>query len=91
MRCEYYSALNPADFLGFTWSFARLVRDCHHKLVAHHTSRTGELYDPEHDPGEFDDLWDSAEDERDSHRLLSVALESLVMSLDPGPPQVARS
>ena len=90
VRCEYYRALNPADFRGFTGSFATMIRDRQQKLVAHHSSGTGELYNLERDPGEFDNAWDSPDGAASRHRLAQIGFDSLAMSFDVGPPQVAR-
>jgi arylsulfatase A-like enzyme len=90
VRCEYYRALNPADFPGFTGSFATMVRDREHKLVAHHSSGTGELYDLKRDPGEHDNLWNVRGSAPRRAGLERAGFDSLAMSLDLGSPQIAR-
>jgi arylsulfatase len=90
VRCEYYRALNPADFRGFTGTYATMIRDRDHKLVAYHSSGTGELYDLREDPGEFENVWDSPRGAGARCRLTQAGFDSLALTTEVGPPQVAR-
>ena len=55
VRCEFIDALDLPDA-----SVATMYFDGRYKLILYHNHGLGELYDLEADPGEFEDLWDSA-------------------------------
>ena len=56
VRSEYIDALDLPDHTRATMYF-----DGHHKIVVYHNHNIGELYDLADDPGEFVNLWESAE------------------------------
>ena len=63
------------DAVSPVGSYGTMYRDRRYKLVVYHGHQTGELYDLETDPWEFDNLWDSPE-----HR--SIKAELILKSFD---------
>jgi arylsulfatase len=83
VRCEYYDAVDLPDR---TW--ATMYRDRRWKLNVYHDHGTGELYDMEGDPHEFDDLWDSPAHQAVKSDLLRRSFDATVRAIDYGPPRV---
>ena len=83
VRCEYYDALDHADR-----TFATMYRDRRWKLVVYHGHDTGELYDMENDPHEFESLWDSAEHQAVKGDLLRRSFDATVRAMDYGPKRI---
>ena len=73
MRCEYYDAASLPNR-----TFGTMYRDRGWKLNVYHGTGVGELYDLEADPGEFDDLWDSAEHQAVKGELLLKSFDAQV-------------
>ena len=82
VRCEFIDALDLAD-----GSIATMYFDGRHKLIRYHNHGLGELYDLLADPGEFDDLWDSAASQRLKLDLLQRSYDAHMVTLYPGPPR----
>ena len=89
VRCEYYSALNSLDKAQFRCDYATMLRDRRYKLVVYHGRDGGELFDLQRDPGEFDNLWDDAEQSELRHRLMKRSFDALAFAVDLGTPQVS--
>jgi arylsulfatase len=83
VRCEYYDAVDLPDR---TWG--TMYRDQRWKLNVYHDHATGELYDLERDPHEFDDLWDSPEHQAVKCDLLRRSFDASVRAIDYGPARV---
>jgi arylsulfatase A-like enzyme len=83
VRCEYYDAVDLPDR---TWG--TMYRDRRWKLNVYHDHGTGELYDMERDPLEFDDLWDSPEHQSVKCDLLRRSFDATVRAIDYGPARV---
>ncbi|HTM47709.1 MAG TPA: sulfatase-like hydrolase/transferase [Bryobacteraceae bacterium] len=67
--CEHYDS----SFLYDPPPMATCVRTKTHKIVYYHGLETGELYDLEKDPGEFENLWTSAR-ARDAREAMMMRL-----------------
>ena len=65
-----------------------MLRTRRHKLVTYHGHNSGELFDIEQDPGEFDNLWDLPEHVGTRWELTRRSFDALAFSLDLGTPQV---
>jgi arylsulfatase A-like enzyme len=83
VRCEYYDACDLPNR-----TFATMYRDRRYKLVAYHGLGTGELYDLERDPYEFDDLWDDPAHQALKLDLLQRSFDATVAALDYGPRRI---
>lgn len=91
VRSEYYRALNP-DVPGrhdFNGTYATMIRDRRHKLVVYHGHATGELFDLQRDPGEFENLWDDADYGEVRFSLMRQSFDALAFAVDVGPKQTA--
>lgn len=90
VRCEYYGALN-ANAPGrsaFTDTYGTMIRTRTHKLVSYHGHALGELFDLEHDPHEFDNLWESPAHADVRFDLMRKSFDALARAVDPGTPQL---
>jgi len=71
-------------------SYGTMYRDRRYKIAVYHGHNVGELYDLEHDPWEFHNLWDSPE-----HRELKTQLvlknfdAAMLTGIDVGPRRIA--
>ncbi len=91
VRSEYYHVLNPAPQehgSTFEGSYATMLRDRAHKLVVYHGHQTGELFDLENDPGEFNNLWHDPAWAAVRFDLLKQSFDALAFAVDIGPKQV---
>jgi arylsulfatase len=79
---EFYNAAAPP-------AFATMLRTASRKLVAHHGTGTGELYDLERDPTETVNLWHDAAYLGDKAALLSRLCDRMAGTVDPLPPRRA--
>jgi len=85
VRCEYHDALALPNR-----SRANMLFDGHHKLVVYHGCGVGELYDLEHDPDEFVNLWDDPRCQSLRWQLTKRLLDALMSATDDGQPRVGR-
>jgi len=90
VRCEYYHALDPTSRPDTEVTFATMLRTDRYKLVVYHGHETGELFDLEADPHEFDNRWDDPDyrDVRDD--LLKRNFDRLAFAVDRGPARIGR-
>jgi arylsulfatase A-like enzyme len=90
VRCEYYRALNPdvPNRLGFSGTYATMIRNERYKLVIYHGHDIGELYDLRQDPGEFQNLWDEPEHRDVEFDLMKKSFDALAFAVDVGPEQI---
>lgn len=76
VRCEFIDALDMPDATVATMRF-----DGRYKLIVYHNHQLGELYDLETDPGEFEDLWDSAAHQGLKLELLQGSFDATMLTL----------
>jgi hypothetical protein len=80
------------DALGSTTrpmaSHASMVFDGRYKHAVYHTEGLGELFDLADDPGEFDNLWDTASPTL-RYDLLRRHLDAMMATSDAGPERVS--
>jgi len=92
VRCEYYRALNPdgpgRDGGSFAVHFGTMHRTRMHKLCVYHGHPTGELFDLEADPWEFDNRWDDPAQAATRFELMKASFDGLAFAVDLGPKQV---
>jgi len=86
VRCEYYRALSllAPGRGGWEGSYATMVRTDRHKLVVYHGHETGELFDLQEDPGEFENLWDCPEHAATRFDLMKVMVDQSAFAVDLG-------
>lgn len=75
-RCEFIDALDLPDA-----TVATMHVNQRYKLIVYHNHGLGELYDLEADPGEFEDLWDSAAHQTLKLELLARGFDASMLSL----------
>jgi arylsulfatase A-like enzyme len=85
VRCEYHDALDRPYA-----SHANMLYDGRHKLVVYHGHAMGELYDLEHDPSEFENLWDQPSAASLKAHLTRTLFDAVMLSTDPGQPRIGR-
>jgi arylsulfatase A-like enzyme len=88
VRCEYYDALNmhaPHDPEKHVPAWGTMHHDGRFKLSVYHGLDYGELYDLEHDPDEFENLWEDPAAAQTKLRLLRASFDVTVRCSDPGP------
>lgn len=83
VRCEFIDALDMPDATVATMHF-----DGRYKLIVYHNHQLGELYDLETDPGEFEDLWDSAAHQGLKLELLGRSFDAAMLTLYRGPERI---
>lgn len=83
VRSEYIDAL---DLPG--GSVATMQFDGRYKFIRYHNHNRGELYDLHSDPGEFDDLWESAAHQELKMELALRSLDAALMNQYHGPPRI---
>ena len=83
VRCEFIDALDMPDA-----SVATMYFDGRHKLIVYHNHHLGELYDLAADPGEFENLWDSAAHIGVKTELLQRSFDATMSTLYCGPDRI---
>ncbi|MEP7327767.1 MAG: sulfatase-like hydrolase/transferase [Betaproteobacteria bacterium] len=83
--CEYFDAMggHPDHTHG------TMVFDGRFKSVVYHGHAIGELYDLEHDPGEFDNLWDQPAHRELWGTRIKYHLDAMMGTIGIGPPRFA--
>ena len=76
---EYYNSWTHRHAYGTMYRTAR------EKIVVYHGEETGELYDLQHDPDEFENLWDRVDWQKRKTALLKAAFDASVLTMDPLP------
>jgi choline-sulfatase len=66
-------------------SYGTMLRTRQAKIVVYHGTEPGELYDLEHDPEEFVNLWDSPEHADLKQQMLKRCFDASVFTMDPLP------
>ncbi len=85
VRCEYHDALaRPQD------SHANMLYDGRYKLVLYHGHQVGELYDLEHDPDEYHNLWFDPSVAGLCAQLSARLFDAAMLVTDDGQPRVGR-
>lgn len=87
IRCEYYDALSLVNPSRVHWegSRATMIRGHRYKLVTYHGHETGELFDLQKDPEEFDNLWDEHTMRETRFRLMNKSFDQTAFAIDTGP------
>ncbi|MBN1581772.1 MAG: sulfatase-like hydrolase/transferase [Anaerolineae bacterium] len=85
VRCEYHDALDRAYA-----SHANMILDGKFKLVVYHGHQIGELYDLEHDPSEFHNLWDDPSSQSVKYAKMKQIFDAVMLATDAGQPRVGR-
>ena len=80
--CEYRNS-NPKPPVSLS-----MVRTETHKLVVTHETGEGELYDLQHDPKEFTNLWEDPQAAETKSQLLLKLSDRIAACSDPLPPRV---
>jgi len=83
VRCEFIDALDMPNATVATMRF-----DGRYKLIVYHNHQLGELYDLQTDPGEFEDLWDSAAHQGLKLELLQRSFDAAMLTLYRGPERI---
>ena len=65
-----------------------MLRTSDSKIIVHHGSEPGELYDLAADPDEFDNLWNRPEAAGLKTEMLKRAFDASVFTMDPAPERV---
>jgi hypothetical protein len=83
---EFNDALGSAAVP--TPSHGSMIFDGRYKHIVYHGTGLGELFDLERDPGEFENLWDTA-DPALKYELLRAHLDAMMATSGAGPERVA--
>ena len=71
-------------------TFATMYRDRRYKLVVYHGHNLGELYDLDHDPWEFDNLWDDPTHREIKNELIYASFDAhVLLTTDVGSRRIA--
>ncbi len=65
-----------------------MYRNRRYKLVVYHGHGLGELYDLDEDPGEFENLWDSADHVDLKIDLIQRSFDGTMLAMDRGPERI---
>ena len=86
VRCEYYRALSllAPGREGWEGSYATMIRTDRYKLVVYHGHGSGELFDLEKDPGEFNNLWRDPDCNEIRFDLMKAMLDQSAFAVDLG-------
>ncbi len=93
VRCEYYDALDmeaPERAEPHVETWATMYRDERWKLVTYHGLEYGELYDLDHDPDEFENLWESNAAHEVKQKLMRASFNVSIRAIDTGPELIGR-
>lgn len=80
---EYYNA-NP-KFPRHTGIYATMWREEDYKLIVHHGSELGELYNLANDPNEMTNLWNDSYYSDKKNELIKKCFDASVFTMDPMP------
>ncbi len=69
-------------------AYGTMLRNTDEKIVVYHGIDAGELYDLKSDPGEFENLWDDSASAERKARLMKLAFDASVLTMDPLPERV---
>ncbi len=83
VRSEYHDVLDLPD-----GTHANMLRNERYKLVHYHGHPTGELYDLEKDPNEFNNLWDDRGSQSLKLALTRHLFDAVMLTTDPGQPRI---
>ncbi|MHC4496384.1 MAG: sulfatase/phosphatase domain-containing protein [Planctomycetota bacterium] len=78
----YTNALAHAEKDAKT--YGTMIRTRRYKLVNYHGHGTGELFDMEEDPGEFNNLWDDPDHQKIKMDLMIKSYDVTVRTNNPG-------
>jgi arylsulfatase A-like enzyme len=93
IRCECYNASNmfaPYEPERNVPCYANMFFDGRYKLITYHNLNTGELYNLEPDPDEFNNLWDSKDFLSVKLELMAKSFDASIVCTDPGTPLIGR-
>ena len=79
---EYYNSWTHKD------AYSTMLRTSDSKIIVHHGSEPGELYDLASDPDEFDNLWNRSGAAGLKTEMLKRAFDASVFTMDPAPERV---
>ena len=85
VRSEYHDALDRPHA-----SHANMLFDGRFKLVVYHGHKVGELYDLEHDPHEFVNLWDHPDAQEIKYERMKRLFDAVMLTTDEGQPRTGR-
>lgn len=82
---EYNDAMSAGTTANeYEGSHGTMYYDGRYKMAVYRGHETGEIYDHQEDPGEFDNLWDSAEHQDLKLRLLKEHLDAMMGTVSAG-------
>lgn len=82
---EYNDAMSEGTTANrYEGSHGSMYYDGRYKLVVYHDHEVGELYDRRNDPGEFENLWDSANHRTIKCELLKRHFDAMMQTSSPG-------
>jgi arylsulfatase A-like enzyme len=82
-RCEHYDANTKRNREGQP-AYGTMYRDERYKCIVYHGYDLGEIYDLQEDPGEFENLWDSADHRDLKCTLIKRSFDASVLASDWG-------
>ena len=87
VRCEFYSCIGPGPGSEH-WpdSYASMLRTRKYKVCVYHGFDSGELFDLEKDPGEFENLWDDPDCHPLRNQMVRECFEQTVAANLPNMP-----
>lgn len=84
-RDSIYVEHYDSSFLYNPPPMATSVRNKHHKMTVYHSLHTGELYDMEKDPGEFQNLWNDPNARGAKEEMYALLADRMADTVDPLP------
>jgi len=87
VRCEFYSCVGPSVGAEH-WpdSYGSMLRTRKYKVSVYHGFASGELFDLEEDPGEFENLWDDPEHRSVREEMVRRCFDATVAANRPNMP-----